>query len=88
MNLTDLSLFRIEPLADSHDRAPFACGVEALDLYFRQQIKQDVARRIASAFVLTPDGREVAGYYTLSSLSIPGAELPEQLAKKLPALEF
>jgi len=83
--VADFDRFRIEPLADSHDRAPFACGVAALDLYLRQQIKQDVARRIASAFVLTPDGKEVAGFYTLSSLSIPGAELPEQFAKKLPS---
>jgi len=84
-NLTDLNQFRIEPLADSHDRGSFTCGVNALDTYFRQQIKQDVARRIASAFVLTQDGREVAGFYTLSSLSLLGAELPEQLAKKLPS---
>lgn len=27
----------------------------------------------------------MAGFYTLSSLSIPGAELPEQLTKKLPS---
>jgi GNAT superfamily N-acetyltransferase len=81
----DLNQFRIETLADAHDRGSFACGVDALDTYFRQQIKQDVARRIAAAFVLTPDGREVAGFYTLSSLSLLGVELPEQLAKKLPS---
>src|SRR5579859_1406756 len=84
-NLTDLNQFRIEPLADTHDRGSFRCGVEALDTYFRQQIKQDVARRIAAAFVLTRDGKEVAGFYTLSSLSLLGAELPEQLARKLPS---
>lgn len=83
--MTDLNQFHIEPLADTHDRGSFACGVEALDTYFRQQIKQDVARRIAAAFVATPDGKEVAGFYTLSSLSFLGAELPEQLAKKLPS---
>jgi GNAT superfamily N-acetyltransferase len=80
-----LNQFRIEPLADTHDRGSFACGVEALDTYFRQQIKQDVARRIAAGFVLTPDGKKVAGFYTLSSLSFLGAELPQQLAKKLPS---
>lgn len=83
--MTNLEPYRIEPLADAHERGTFTCGVDALDAYFRQQIRQDVARRIASAFVLTRDGREVAGFYTLSSLSILGAELPEQLAKKLPS---
>jgi GNAT superfamily N-acetyltransferase len=83
--MIDLHQFRIEPLADSHDRGSFSCGVHPLDTYLRQQIKQDVARRIASAFVLTRDGVEVAGYYTLSSLSLLGVELPEPLAKKLPS---
>jgi GNAT superfamily N-acetyltransferase len=84
-NSIDLNQFRIESLADTHDRKSFACGVEALDIYFRDQIKQDFARRIAAAFVLTPDGEEVAGFYTLSSLSLFGAELPQELTKKLPS---
>ena len=75
-----------EPLGDQHDRAAFSCGVEALDRYFQgDSIKQDIGRRTAVAFVLTSDGRSVAGFYTLSSLSIVGAELPEKLAKKLPS---
>lgn len=84
-NLMDLNQFRVESLADTHDRGSFSCGVEALDSYFRQQIRQDVARRVAAAFVLIQDGKQVAGFYTLSSLSIIGAELPELLAKKLPS---
>jgi GNAT superfamily N-acetyltransferase len=79
------SEFRIKPLADSHDRAAFVCGVEALDIYFQRQARQDEERRIAAVFVLTVDGNTVDGYYTLSSLSIQGAELPEPLAKKLPS---
>ena len=77
--------FIVEPLSSAHDRAAFSCGVDALDQYFRGQIKQDVERRIAAAFVLTPDSTYVAGFYTLSSLSLHGAELPEKLAKKLPS---
>ncbi|HEX4321630.1 MAG TPA: GNAT family N-acetyltransferase [Acidobacteriaceae bacterium] len=77
--------FHVEILADAHDRANFCCGVEALDAYFRRQAKQDVDRRVAAVFVLTADGEEVAGFYTLSSLSISGTDLPEPLAKKLPS---
>ena len=74
-----------EPLGDQHDRASFSCGIEALDKYFREDpIKQDIGRQTAVAFVMTDNGTSVAGFYTLSSLSILGAELPEKLAKKLP----
>jgi predicted GNAT family N-acyltransferase len=78
------SEYRIEPLADTHDRAAFSCGVEVLDTYFQRQAKQDLERRTAAVFVLAADGTTVAGYYTLSSLTLSGAELPEKLAKKLP----
>jgi GNAT superfamily N-acetyltransferase len=44
-----------------------------------------VARGIATAFVLISESKDVAGFYTLSSLSIPTADLPEKLAKKLPS---
>lgn len=78
--------FVFEPLGDKHDRAAFSCGVEALDKYFQgDPIRQDMSRRLAAAFVMTNDGTTVAGFYTLSSLSIPSADLPEKLAKRLPS---
>jgi GNAT superfamily N-acetyltransferase len=77
--------YRVELLGDQHDRAAFSCGVEALDRYFHENIVQDVSRRTAAAFVLSRDGAAVAGFYTPSSLSLLGVELPAQLAKKLPS---
>jgi GNAT superfamily N-acetyltransferase len=77
--------YRVEPLWDQHDRAAFSCGVEALDRYFHENVTQDISRRTAAAFVLTGDGVTVAGFYTLSSLSLLGVVLPTQLAKRLPA---
>lgn len=77
--------YRFEPLGEQHDRTAFSCGVEALDRYFQgDPIRQDVSRRVTNAFVLTPDGRMVAGFYTLSSISVLSADLPPGLAKKLP----
>jgi predicted GNAT family N-acyltransferase len=74
-----------EPLGESHDRAAFSCGDEALDAYFRgDPIRQDVSRRVTNAFVLTPDGKFVAGFYTLSPISILSVDLPASLQKKLP----
>ena len=75
-----------EPLGDQHNRAAFSCGVEALDKYFQgDPIRQDMSRRLAAAFIMTKDGTTVAGFYTLSSLSIAGTDLPEKLAKRLPS---
>lgn len=76
--------FRTEPLGRAHDRAAFYCGVASLDGYFKKQASQDVAKRVAVCFVLTPDGRTVAGFYTLSQYSIDLVSLPEEFAKRLP----
>jgi ribosomal protein S18 acetylase RimI-like enzyme len=71
-------------LGSLHDRAGFSCGVPALDAYLQKQAGQDVRRRVAVAFVATPDGKTIAGYYTLSQYSVELGVLPEELAKKLP----
>jgi len=76
--------YRIEPLGTRHDRAAFFCGVPALDIYLQRQARQDMERNLAAVFILTSDGKTVAGFYTLSAHSIQAAELPEKLAKKLP----
>lgn len=78
-----MSGFRIEPL-DRHDRQSFFCGVEALDRYFREQVSQDVRRRLAVCFVVVDDRDVVAGYYTLAATSLALDALPEAKAKRLP----
>ena len=85
MSTKDQPGYYLEPLGKQHDRAAFSCGVEALDNYFRgDPIRQDVSRKTANAFVLTNDGKSVAGFYTLSPISILSVDLPASLAKKLP----
>ena len=85
MSTKDQPGYYLEPLGKQHDRAAFSCGVEALDNYFRgDPIRQDVSRKTANAFVLTNDGKCVAGFYTLSPISILSVDLPARLAKKLP----
>jgi GNAT superfamily N-acetyltransferase len=77
--------FRIEALAPRHERSAFDCGVEPLNRYFRQQVTQDVRRRVTACFVAVAEGSgELAGYYTLASASVALAELPEDIANKLP----
>jgi len=76
--------FRVELLGKSHDRAAFSCGSEPLDNYLKRQASQDVQKHAAACFVLTPDGKAIAGYYTLSQYAVDLVELPADVAKKLP----
>lgn len=66
-----------------HDRKPFDCGVEPLNLYLKTRASQDQKARVAEPFVLTCGGTgSVLGYYTLSACSIPLDKLPARLAKR------
>lgn len=77
--------FRIEPLSDSHDRTAFACGIPALDRYLREQVSQDIRRRVANCFVAVEIATgAVAGYYTLAATGVALADLAPSLVKKLP----
>jgi len=77
--------FHVEVLTKDHDRTGFACGIAPLDKYFREQVSQDVRRRIATCFVAveTASGA-IAGYYTLAAASVPLPGLPDAVARKLP----
>lgn len=76
--------FRFEPLDKrKHDRAAFACGNESLDRYLKQQASQDIEKRVAAVVVLTPDGKTIAGYYTLSQYAIDLVRLPKEVVKDL-----
>ena len=79
-----LTEFQVQPLGPHHNRADFSCGVEALDNYLKRQAGQDVKRRVAAAFVLSPDGRTTAGYYTLSQFSVELGSIPKHIAQRLP----
>ncbi len=76
-------MFFCEPLATNHDRAAFSCGSAALDLYLKTQARQDAEKNLAAVFVLTEDGKKVAGYYTLSQYSVEADTLPEAILRKL-----
>jgi ribosomal protein S18 acetylase RimI-like enzyme len=76
--------YRIETLGQ-HDRTGFSCGVGPLDRYFREQVMQDVRRRVTACYVAVQIGDGmVAGYYTLAASGIPLGAMPEALAKRLP----
>jgi len=76
--------FKLALLNGAHDRTTFNSGSAPLDRYLREQVAQDVRRRVAACFVATTDGKRIAGYYTLASASLLLADLPASTGKKLP----
>ena len=76
--------FVIEPLGTKHNRAAFSCGNDELDSYVRRQAGQDLRKRAAVPFVITPDHKTIAGFYTLSQYTLDLGELPPEIAKQLP----
>jgi ribosomal protein S18 acetylase RimI-like enzyme len=70
--------------AASHDRNQFNSGAPALDRYLREQVSQDIRRRVSACFVALADERRIAGYYTLATASVPLIDLPDELRRKLP----
>ncbi|MFA9200541.1 MAG: GNAT family N-acetyltransferase [Cypionkella sp.] len=76
-------MLAIEPLGPQHDRAGFTCGEADLDDWFRERAGQDEKRNLARVFVMS-DADGVVGFYSLSSHTLALADLPTDLAKKLP----
>ena len=76
--------FRLLRLHSSHDRSLFNSGSAPLDNYFRQQVSQDVRRRITTCYVALTREQRIAGFHTLASAAVLLSELPADQAKKLP----
>lgn len=77
--------FELALLNGAHDRTTFSSGSAPLNRYLREQVTQDVRRRVAACFVATTDGKRMAGYYTLASASLLLAELPASTWKNRPS---
>jgi predicted GNAT family N-acyltransferase len=84
--MTDELSYSIDPLTKVHDRRSFSCGNEALDLYLKEIAGQDARRDVATVFVATRQHapKNICGYYTLSTGSIPYKALTETLQHAMP----
>jgi GNAT superfamily N-acetyltransferase len=78
--------FVIRSLDKQADTAAFDCSQSPLNDYIHRYATQDVRRNVARVFVISPqdDPSYITGFYTLSAASVQCAELPAQIAKKLP----
>lgn len=74
---------RVVAFDAAYDRSTFNSGSAPLDRYLREQVTQDIRRRVAACFVALTDEQRIAGYYTLATASVPLADLPGDIARKL-----
>jgi predicted GNAT family N-acyltransferase len=76
----------IEPLATTHDRTSFSCGVESLDAYLKAQASQDVRRKANAVFVLVEvtKPQHILGYFTLCATALSPGDVPETVRKHIP----
>lgn len=80
-----MTRFRIEPLNKQHDRSAFTSGSPPLDIYFQGQVSQDARRRVVRCFIAVENNTDqIAGFYTLSALSIRLDSLPEEHKREVP----
>ncbi len=79
-------VYVIRPLDTAVDTGGFRCGQPQLDDYLRRYAAQDQRRGVARVFVATPrpDARHLAGFFSLSAGSVSCADLPQEMARKLP----
>ena len=77
---------RVVPLASTHDRASFDCGVAGLNAYLKTQAGQDIRRKVNAVFVLvgTTAPTRVLGYFTLCATALPHGDIPEPARTHIP----
>jgi predicted N-acetyltransferase YhbS len=68
-----------------HDRGAFDSGAPILDDYLRRHASQNLRHHLARVYVGEDEQGRVLGYYTLSAGSVGHDELPETVARRLPA---
>lgn len=75
---------RIELLEKTHNRQEFNCEEPSLTDYIKNQVSQDIRKRLATCFVSVDEGGKVLGYYTLTSESLGRDQIPERYLKQIP----
>lgn len=74
----------ISLLNNAHIRKEFLCEEPSLTDYIRQQVRQDIKKKLAVCFVAVDTNQKVKGYYTLSSESLGRESVPEKYLQKIP----
>ena len=68
---------------DGLSLSAFDCGEDALNAYLSSYARQNDENGYGRTFLLV-EGKEILGYYTLSSASVRFEHIPPSLSKRLP----
>jgi GNAT superfamily N-acetyltransferase len=86
---TPLSLWEIQKIDRSHDRASFDCGKTQLNEWIQRLAGQHERRDLSRTYVAVQSGEsKVIGYYAISSHQVSYESLSEDLAKGLPVIDI
>jgi predicted N-acetyltransferase YhbS len=72
-----------EPLAEHHDAAAFACGVENLDQWLKRRALKNQASGASRTFVAC-EGPRVMAYYALASSAVGVGAAPGRFRRNMP----
>jgi ribosomal protein S18 acetylase RimI-like enzyme len=76
---------RIEPFdPDRHDRAAFACGVDAVDNFLRKTANKLARADNLRLYAMTDPSGALIGFYALNAHAIDYTELPTKYARTRP----
>jgi ribosomal protein S18 acetylase RimI-like enzyme len=76
---------RIEPFdPERHDRAAFACGVEAVDNFLKKTANKLARADNLRLYAMTDPSGALIGFYALNAHAIDYAELPSRYARTRP----
>ena len=68
----------------THNRANFDCGIEELNYFLKNLVRQNLKKGLSRTFVAVDKNipEEVLGFYTLSLFELSSEKLPKKYAKK------
>lgn len=79
-------IYLTESLNSNHRKKEFSSDNDMLDNYFRNQVSQDIKRKLSACFVLNDKVSDlIKGFYTLANNSISQDLIPQEYQKKLPS---
>lgn len=75
--------FIIQPLAATHNRKDFDCGIESLNDFLKRFARQNDKKGLGRTYIAVKNGEKshICGYYTIASGSISFETIPENLPR-------
>lgn len=76
----------VQPLDPRHEVKKFDCGIEVLNDWLQRTARQHQEKNISRTYVIVDDESpaDILGFYAITICEVSAADIPQQLAKRLP----